>query len=71
MKKIFNEFKVNTMQQWTPGIKINKSNKSKVKNPAKTICQEFFGVITQKSIFFVASMEAKNQLVTSQRFRVS
>ena len=27
--------KTSTMQQWTPGITINKSDQSKVKNPAK------------------------------------
>ena len=27
-------FIISTMQRWTPGIKINTSNKSKVKNPA-------------------------------------
>ena len=29
------------------------------------IDQDYFGVISQRSIFFVASMEAKNQLDTS------
>ena len=27
-------YRTSTMQQWTLGIKINKSNKSKIKNPA-------------------------------------
>ena len=50
-------------------IKINKSNKSKVKNPANWL-GNYFGVITQNSmIFFAASMEAKNQLDTSYNFQ--
>ena len=57
-----------TMQQWTPGIKINKSNKSKVKNPT-TDTPRIFGGITQNSkIFFVASTETNNQLDTSYSF---
>ena len=57
----------NTMQQWTPGIKINKSNKSKVKNPT-TDTPRIFGGTSQHSIFFAASTETNNQLDTSYSF---
>ena len=49
------------------GIKIG-IKQVKSKNSCKLIGQEYFGVITQNSIFFVASMEAKNQLNTSYSF---
>ena len=32
------------------------------------IDQEYFGLVTQKSTFFLASVEAKNQLDTSYHF---
>ena len=52
-----------------PSIKINKSNKSKVKNPP-TDTPRVFGSITQNSmIFFVPSMQANNQLDTSYSFQ--
>ena len=52
-----------------PGIKINKSNKSKIKNPP-TDMPRVFGSITQNSmIFFVPSMQANNQLDTSYSFQ--
>ena len=35
-------YQTGTMWQWTPGIKINKSNKSKVKNPANWLAKSIF-----------------------------
>ena len=51
-----------------PGIKTNKSNKPKVKNPP-TDTPRVFGSITQKSIFFVASLETKNQRDATYSFQ--
>lgn len=58
------------MQQWIHGIKINKSNNSKAKNPIKRSAKSFWGYNPKKHDFFVAPIEAKNQHDTSYSFRV-
>ena len=57
------------MQQWISGIKINMSQKSKVKILQTDWPRAFSGITQYDSmIFFVASMQAKNQLDTSYSF---
>ena len=51
-----------------PDITINKSNKLKLKNPANWLAKSILQHKPKKYDFFVASMEANNQLDTSYKF---
>ena len=64
-----NILKTSAIKKWAPGIKINISNKSKVKI-LETYCQRVFCGKTQKRMILIAWMEAKIQLDSSIVFKV-